>query len=480
MVDILQTWDRLTRRRLSVDICVIGAGYVGLVTSACLAYFGNRVIAVEADGNRVQQLKAGVVPFYEPYLQELVKAATANGLLEFTHDLARGVKESEVIFIAVGTPSLSDGEPDMSQVMSVARDIGAALDSKKRKLIVNKSTVPVGSGNWVEMLISEGLESMQTVPARNNRSEAPAFAVVSNPEFLREGSAIFDTFYPDRIVVGSSDESAVEVMKSLYQPITTQSFNAPDFSPRPKDLASVPFLVTDLASAEMIKYSANAFLAMKISFANEVATLCERVGADIRQVTRGIGLDNRIGSNFLNAGIGWGGSCFNKDLKALIQVAREYNCPTSLLESTISVNQRQRFAPITKLQEELKIIKGRTIGLMGLSFKPNTDDLRDAPSLTIASQLIKMGARVNAYDPVANDICARLNPDLKIVYCNSLEELASNADALVLITEWDEFRNADWTQLAQAMRRPIIIDGRNFLPEKLLASAGFTYRGIGC
>lgn len=466
-----------------MDVCVIGAGYVGLVTSACLAYLGNQVIAIDADQNRVQQLKQGTVPFYEPHLQDLVKECLKSGNLQFSDNLDKGVKQSEVIFIAVGTPSLSDGEPDLSQVMTVARAIGSALDSKQRRYIVNKSTVPVGSGNWVEMLVSEGLQasqSSQPVAAGNRSTSAPAFTVVSNPEFLREGSAIFDTFYPDRIVIGSGDLTAIEVMKNLYEPIIAQSFKSPKAVDRPAEFTTVPVLVTDLASAEMIKYSANAFLAMKISFANEISTLCEKVGADIRQVTKGIGLDQRIGKYFLNAGVGWGGSCFGKDLKALVQVAREYSCPTALLEATISVNQRQRFSPITKLQQELKIIKGRTIGLLGLAFKPNTDDLRDAPSLTIAAQLLKMGARVNAYDPVTNQTCARQYPELNLSYCNSLEEVATNADALVLVTEWSEFLNTDWKRLAQIMRKPILIDGRNFLPEQELVSAGFTYRGIGC
>ncbi len=462
-----------------MDICVIGAGYVGLVTSACLAFFGNKVVAVDSDKNKIGRLRDGDMPFYEPGLKEFVRTCTASGSLEFCDDLTAAVKRSSVIFIAVGTPSLADGEPDLSQVMAVARDIGGALDTSRRRLIVNKSTVPVGSGNWVEMLVSQGLNVVQTVPARSAKAESPAFCVVSNPEFLREGTAIFDTLYPDRIVVGSSDQSAVEMMKALYKPIIDQSFDPPSFAARPAGFTSVPYVVTDLASAEMIKYSANAFLAMKISFANEIANLCEKVGADIAQVTRGIGLDKRIGGSFLNAGIGWGGSCFAKDVHALINVAHEYSCPTSLLESTIAVNQRQRLVPITKLQEELKIIKGRTIGLMGLSFKPNTDDLRDAPSLTIATQLLKMGAQVKAYDPVAAKACLELHPNLNLAYCCNLQDLATDADALVLVTEWDEFLQVDWRALAQLMKRALVIDGRNFLPEPMLSAAGFTYRGIG-
>ncbi len=462
-----------------MDVCVVGAGYVGLVTSTCLAYFGHRVLAVDASKSRIEQLKDGIVPFYEPGLQDFFNLLAGRGALEFTDDLESAVRQSDIIFIAVGTPSKPDGEPDLSQVMNVARSVGEALDANRKRLIVNKSTVPVGSGNWVEMLVEQGVKAVSAVPARSSRPDAPAFTVISNPEFLREGSAIFDTFYPDRIVVGSCDESAVETMRSLYQPILLQTFDPPPFVPRPEGFDKVPFVVTDLASAEMIKYSANAFLALKISFANEVAGLCEKVGADIRQVVQGIGLDKRIGAGFLNAGVGWGGSCFGKDIRALMQVADEYGYPTPLLESTIAVNVRQRHIPITKLQEELKIMKGRAVGLMGLSFKPNTDDLRDAPSLTIASQLLKMGSQVKAYDPVSREVCRRNNPELAIEYCDNLKDLATNVDALVLVTEWEEFLHASWSELASVMRRPLLIDGRNFLPREMLVAAGFTYRGVG-
>jgi UDPglucose 6-dehydrogenase len=460
-----------------VDICVIGAGYVGLVTSLCLAYFGNRIIVVDADKNKLAKLKEGKAPFFEPGLEVLLKGC--GDLVEFSDNLEHGVKNSEIIFIAVGTPSLKDGEPDLSQVMAVARSIGAALDDSRKRIIVNKSTVPVGSGNWVEMLVHQGLQAVSTVPARAGKPTKANFAVVSNPEFLREGSAIADSLYPDRIVVGGNDEHAVNSMKTLYRPILNQDFIPPTFAPRPESYTGAPFLVTDLASAEMIKYSANAFLAMKISFANEMAGLCERVGADVRQVMAGIGLDYRIGKAFLNAGVGWGGSCFGKDVKALMNVAKEYNYSTKLLEATIDMNERQRMVPITKLQEALKIIKGRTIGLMGLSFKPNTDDLRDAPSLTIASQLIKMGAQVKAYDPVSIPVCRQTRPDLDIVYAENLIDLASDANALILVTEWSEFIDADWQKLASVMKSPIIIDGRNALSVKALQSAGFDYRGIG-
>jgi UDPglucose 6-dehydrogenase len=462
-----------------VDICVIGAGYVGLVTSLCLAYLGNKVVVVESDKNKLVELNKGNVPFYEPGLKELLSELISQRALEFTESIDKGVKAAEIVFIAVGTPSLANGEPDMSQVVNVATAIGGSLDTKRTRIIVNKSTVPVGSGNWVEMLVNQGMKAMQAVPARSAIAQAPKFYVVSNPEFLREGSALLDSFYPDRIVIGANSEESVATMKTLYKSIIEQSFAAPNVAQRPIDCKRVPFVVTDLASAEMIKYSANAFLAMKISFANEIASLCEKVGADIRQVVDGIGFDKRIGRSFLNAGIGWGGSCFGKDVNALIDVANEYNSSTHLLEATIAVNKQQRLSVITKLQEELKIVKGRTISLMGLSFKPNTDDLRDAPSLTIASQLNKMGAHVKAYDPVSMNNCARLYSDLKIEYCHDLLQLADNSDALVLVTEWDEFKNANWIEMAKRMKNKVIIDGRNCLDEARIIQAGFTYKGVG-
>lgn len=462
-----------------MDICVIGAGYVGLVTSCCLAYLGHHVTVVEADKGKLEKLQKGDVPFFEPGVADLLKAHIANQYLNFSDNIGEGVKKSEIIFIAVGTPPMPSGEPDMSQVVAVAKAIGASLDGTRRRIVVNKSTVPVGSGNWVEMLIKQGQQSIQSVPARSSKSDFPAVTVVSNPEFLREGSAVHDTFYPDRIVVGSMEYWAVEVMRELYRPVIEQSFAPLAEAPRPNGMANVPFVVTDLASAEMIKYSANAFLAMKISFANEMAGICEKVGADISQVALGIGLDRRIGTQFLNAGVGWGGSCFGKDVNALIEVAREYSCPTPLLEATLSVNKNQRLSAIKKLQDELKIIKGRTIGLLGLSFKPNTDDLRDAPSLTIAHQLQKMGAQVRAYDPVSMESCKRLHPELSIIYCENVDELADNADALVLVTEWEEFTQTNWRTIAKAMQWPLMIDGRNFLIESELTEAGFTYRGIG-
>lgn len=462
-----------------MEICVVGAGYVGLVTSACLAYLGNRVIAVDSNKERLTSLRSGKSPFFEPGLDDFLVDAIQSGNLEFSESIEQSVNKAQVIFIAVGTPPMPNGEPDLSQVMAVARAIGGALDSSKHRVIVNKSTVPVGSGNWVEMLVSQGVQAMQPVPARAAKAGAPTFSVVSNPEFLREGSAISDSFYPDRIVVGAGDDFAVDLMKQLYNPIVTQEFSAPAYAPRPDEITTVPFVVTDVPSAEMIKYAANAFLALKISFANEISGLCEKVGADIRQIVRGIGFDKRIGSKFLNAGVGWGGSCFGKDVSALMQVAHEYSYPTPLLQATVTVNERQRLVVIKKLQEELKIIKGRTISLMGLSFKPNTDDLRDAPSLTIAKALVKMGATVKVHDPMCNQVCKVLHPELDVLYCDTLQSLATNSYALVLVTEWEDYKHADFRALAKVMRTPLIIDGRNVLSEAVINEAGMFYRGIG-
>ncbi len=476
-----------------MKVCVIGTGYVGLVTGTCLAYLGRSVVCVDIDERKIRMLQEGRSPIYEPGLQSLISVGQQRGLLRFSVELEEAVKESEIIFIAVGTPPLPSGKPDLTAVESVARSIGLALDGSRRRVIVNKSTVPIGSGNWVEMLIKEGLNDNPSYQAqlaeyRNNNNpnrRSPTlkseklFLVASNPEFLREGSAITDTLYPDRIVIGASDSYATERLRELYKPIIEQTFSPPPSAPRPAGFTAVPVVTTDLASAEMIKYAANAFLATKISFANEIANLCERVGADITEVVRGFGLDNRIGPRFLNAGIGWGGSCFGKDVAALIDIAREYHYEPSLLAATVEVNRRQRLVAVQKLQETLKIIKGKTIGLLGLAFKPETDDLRDAPALTIASQLLEMGAKVRAYDPVAMEACQQQHPELKIEYAQSVLEMAEDCDAVVIVTEWEEFRHLDLDRLAEVMRSKVIIDGRNILDRAAVHQAGFKYRGIG-
>jgi UDPglucose 6-dehydrogenase len=457
-----------------VRVTVIGTGYVGLVTGACLAYLGNRVTCVDMDLERIAKLSSGEVPIYEPHLEEILAEAARNGGLDFTGDYAKPVAESEVIFITVGTPASPGGAPDLRFVEAAARSIGRTMDLRRRPVIVNKSTVPVGSGNLVETLINEG-----HIEAGGQRTSRISFSVVSNPEFLQEGSAISNSLYPDRIVIGAENNEAVAVMEQLYRPIIEQSFAAPSFLPRPADVTQVPFLKTSLTSAEMIKYAANSFLALKISFANEVAQICERVGGDCSDVMKGIGLDNRIGSKFLNAGVGWGGSCFGKDLQALTQTALEYGYRPLILEAAQEVNRRQRQAVIQKLQEKLRILKGRTIGLLGLAFKPETDDLRDAPSLTIASRLLELGARVKVYDPVAMSACRQQNPGLKIQYCESATAVAHGSDALVVVTEWNEFRSLDLHALRQQMNRPVLIDGRNIFKAADARVAGFDYSGIG-
>lgn len=479
-----------------MDVCVIGTGYVGLVTGTCLAWLGRSVTCIDIDERKIGMLREGRAPIYEPGLEPLIASSIQRGNLRFTTDLAEGVRAAEVIFIAVGTPPQASGKPDLSAVEAVARAVGQALDGERRRIIVNKSTVPIGSGNWVEMLVKEGLAenpafrreleaAVQSRPVSTSSRPLPGvkaeefFLVASNPEFLREGTAILDTFYPDRIVIGATDDYAAERLRALYEPIIEQTFTPPPAVPRPADCTAVPVVTTDLASAEMIKYAANAFLATKISFANEIANICERVGADIREVVRGFGLDNRIGPRFLNAGIGWGGSCFGKDVAALIDIANEYNYEPPMLRATVEVNRRQRQVAVQKLQETLKILKGRTIGLLGLAFKPETDDLRDAPALEIAGQLLAMGARVKAYDPVAAPACRAQYPELKIEYSPDPVTLAEECDALVVVTEWDEFRRLDLEAIGAVMHTKVIVDGRNILDREAVEAAGFKYRGIG-
>jgi UDPglucose 6-dehydrogenase len=459
-------------------VTVIGTGYVGTVTGACLAYLGHRVTCVDTDESKIAKLRLGQPPIYEPGLGELIALANERGGLDFETDLEAPVRESDVVFIAVGTPPLPSGESNLEYLESAARGIGAAMDSSRFRVVVNKSTVPVGSGNLVETLVREGI-----LESHPELSGSIAFGVASNPEFLREGSAIHDSLYPDRIVVGADDPSALEKMQQLYAPLIEQKFADPSFAPRPANLRTgvdpIPIVSTTITSAEMIKYSANAFLALKIGFSNEMANICERVGADVTEVMTGIGLDWRIGRGFLNAGIGWGGSCFGKDIGSLLHTAAEYGYQARILEASLAVNRVQRNTVIQKLQEKLYILKGRTVALLGLAFKPHTDDLRDAPSLQIAEKLIQMGARVRAYDPVAMDACREQHPDLRIIYCKDALSAAEHADALILVTEWPEFFNLDLKQLARHMNKPILIDGRNLFQPDQAREAGFEYAGIG-
>lgn len=460
-------------------VCVIGTGYVGLVTGVCLAHIGHHVICVDNNEEKVKLMKSGQSPIYEPGLSEIMQATSQAGYLEFTSDLGAGVAHGQILFIAVGTPALPNGESDTRYVEAVARGIGANLDGGY-KVIVNKSTVPIGSGDWVRMIVLDGVVERQKslVPAGGiAESEAVEaitadFDVVSNPEFLREGSAVYDTFNPDRIVLGSTSKRAIAMMQELYAPIVERKV-AED-----KSLPPVPMVVTDISSAEMVKYAANAFLATKISFINEVANICDRVGADITQVANGIGLDSRIGSKFLQAGIGWGGSCFPKDVSALVHTADDYGYEAQLLKATISVNHRQRLIAIEKLQQELKILKGKTVGLLGLTFKPDTDDLRDAPALNLIEQLNRLGAKVKAYDPIISQTGMRHGLSGVIVETDP-ERLADGCDALVVVTDWEQFRKLDYVKMAKLMNNPVMIDGRNFLDRETLLSAGFRFLGIG-
>ncbi len=452
-------------------VTVIGTGYVGTVTGACLACLGHRVTCVDTDQSKIDRLRAGESPIYEPGLEELIQLAHASGGIDFETDLSSPVLESDVIFIAVGTPPLPSGESNLTYLEAAARGIGKAMDGSKFRVVVNKSTVPVGTGNLVQTLVREGIAETESGPV--------CFGVASNPEFLREGSAIHDSLYPDRIVLGAEEAATLDVMRALYAPLASQTFEAPSFAPRPAAMWPVRVVETTLTSAEMIKYSANAFLTVKIGFANEIANICERVGADVTEVMLGIGLDTRIGSKFLNAGLGWGGSCFGKDVSSLLHTSAEYGYKAHLLEASLTVNANQRQVIIQKLQERLGILKGRTIALLGLAFKPNTDDLRDAPSLLIADKLIRMGARVKAFDPVAMNACRAQHPNLGIQYAANALATVDGADALVLVTEWAEFAELDLAAIAGRMSKPVLIDGRNlFDPEKARA-AGFAYEGIG-
>src|SRR3569833_437677 len=382
-------------------VTVVGTGYVGTVTGACLAYLGHRVTCVDTDRSKVEKLRKGDPVIYEPGLGKLLALAAHKGGIDFETDLTASVRESDAIFIAVGTPPLPSGESNLPYLETAARGVGAAMDDSRYRVVINKSTVPVGSGNLVGALIREG------IPESAGKIE---FSVASNPEFLREGSATHDPLYPDRIVIGTEDERSLSLLRELYRALSEQKFEAPAFASRPARVESAPLVTTTLTSAEMIKYSANAFLAMKIGFANEIANICERVDADVKEVMTGIGLDARIGMGFLNAGLGWGGSCFGKGISSLLHTANEYGYHPQLLDASISVNRLQRQVVIQKLQEKLFILKGRTVAMLGLAIKPNTADLRDAPSLQIAEKLVRLGARVRVFDPLAMDACREHPP----------------------------------------------------------------------
>ncbi|HLD94231.1 MAG TPA: UDP-glucose/GDP-mannose dehydrogenase family protein [Anaerolineales bacterium] len=426
-------------------ISVIGVGYVGLVTAACFSDLGNTVIALDVDEKRIAGLKRGEMPIYEPGLKELVQRNVNAGRLVFTTSYQDALKDSEFVFICVGTPSAVDGDADLKYVEAAAKSIAENMQAPL--IVINKSTVPVGTGDWVAEIITEA------------QSKPIDFWVVSCPEFLREGSAIADFMSPHRTVLGSLHREAADKVAQLHLPLRA------------------PIVITDLRTAEMIKYASNAFLATKISFINEIADICESLGADVKEVAAGMGFDPRIGKHFLEAGLGYGGSCFPKDVKALAFMAEEMGHEPRVLNSVMTVNSLRRGMMVNRLKNMAGDLNGKTIGLLGLAFKWNTDDMRDAPSVDIAEALSKEGARVRAFDPVAMDAAKEILP--KVEMAKDAYELAEGADALIVVTEWNEFKNLDLERLRDSMRQPLILDGRNiYLPEQM-RRLGFTYQGIG-
>ncbi|MEA4813175.1 MAG: UDP-glucose/GDP-mannose dehydrogenase family protein [Anaerolineaceae bacterium] len=450
-------------------ILIIGTGYVGLTTGVTLAYLGHQVICMDLNTERIAMLNEGQPPFYEPHLQDLLPLVKDRLSFVSSYDEIDLV-HTQVAFIAVGTPSKPDGSANLEYLSRAAVDIAANLQEGAHLVVVNKSTVPIGSGNWVSTLIREHY-------AETHHQKADGlFTVVSMPEFLKQGEALRDSFYPDRIVLGSDDNSATETLLQLYQPLIKQTFQAPPGLPRPQGLKEVPLLACDLVSAEMIKYAANAFLALKISYINEIGRLTAKVGGNIQAVAEGIGMDKRIGPAWLDAGIGWGGSCFGKDTAALVATAAEYSLDMPIIKAARDVNYSQRSAVVETMQNHLKILKGRRVTLLGFSFKPDTDDLRDAPSIDIAKGLLQRGAQVRAHDPIAlNNARRQMNlPGLE--FCDNLNDALEGADALVLVTQWPQYRQIDWQALPKSI---LILDGRNFLDHKELAALGFRVLGMG-
>ncbi len=427
------------------QICVVGVGYVGLVTAACFADLGNRVTALDVNEQRVENLKKGVMPIYEPGLDELVKRNYQAGRISFTTSYKEALKGAEYAFIAVGTPSGVDGSADLQYVAAAAKAIAESMTAPL--IIINKSTVPIGTGDWVADIVKDA----QPKPID--------FSVVSCPEFLREGSAIGDFMNPHRTVIGSMDKDAANKVAQLHLPLRA------------------PIVITDLRTAEMIKYASNAFLATKISFINELADLCEKVGADVKEVAAGMGYDARIGRHFLDAGLGWGGSCFPKDVEALAYMAKEKGLNPRILDSVMEVNYERRTAAVDRLEEMVGGLKGKTVGLLGLAFKPNTDDMRDAPSIDIAEELNKRGAKARGYDPVAMEVAKPILPAVEMF--DNPYEMTKGCDALMVVTEWNEFKQLDLDKVKSLLKSPIIFDGRNIYDPAAMKEMGFKYRAIG-
>ncbi|MDP8215155.1 MAG: UDP-glucose/GDP-mannose dehydrogenase family protein [Candidatus Euphemobacter frigidus] len=428
-----------------MKVCIIGAGYVGLVTGATLAELGNRVICVDNNEEKIAILNRDEIPIYEPGLKEMVRGARQAGRMSFITSIAEGVKASDIIFIAVSTPPKADGSADLSAVAAVAREVAENLNGYK--VVVDKSTVPVKTGEKVA-------ETIKRYSKGNGE-----FDVVSNPEFLREGSAIYDTFHPDRIIIGTSSRKAADLLIELYKPL------------------NAPVIVTDINSAEIIKHAANSFLATKISFANALAHICEASGANVEEVTRGVGLDSRVGSRFLNAGVGYGGSCFPKDVSAFIAIAEELRYDFGLLKEVERINKTQVDYFFNKIKETLWILEDKIIGVLGLAFKPDTDDMRNAPSVKIISRLLEEGARVKAFDPRSMEKAREILPDIE--YCDGPYQVAEGAEALVIVTEWNEFREMDLKRIKELLHQPIILDGRNIYDPAKMEKLGFIYKSVG-
>jgi UDPglucose 6-dehydrogenase len=433
-----------------MHVTVVGTGYVGLVSGAGLADFGLSVTCVDSDEHKVQKLREGEIPIYEIGLEEIFRRNVKNHRLTFSTDLKSAVEQSLVIFIAVGTPEGTDGEPDLSQVRTVASSLAEYMDDYK--VIVTKSTVPVGTGKKIRAWIEEKL----TKPVK--------FDVVSNPEFLREGSAIEDFMRPNRVVIGAEGQQAVAIVKDIYRPLY---------------LIETPFVITNLETAELIKYASNAFLATKISFINEMANLCERVGADIHDVSRGMGLDKRIGPKFLHPGPGFGGSCFPKDVAALCSMGRRFETPMRIGEAVLEVNRRQKDRVVAMIEDRLAGLSNRAIGVWGLAFKPNTDDIRESPAMHICHRLLEGKARIRVYDPVAMTKARSELGDTNVSYCGDAYEAVSGADGLLIGTEWNEFRNVDLEKVKSSMKTPILFDVRNIFDPEKLRTLGFQYFGMG-
>jgi UDPglucose 6-dehydrogenase len=431
-----------------MKICVVGSGYVGLVTGACLADFGMHVVGVDKDRAKVEALTEGKVPIYEPGLETLVQKNMDEGRLRFSTDLGPAIEEAQAVFIAVGTPPKSDGSADLTFIREVAASIGKHLNGYK--IVVTKSTVPIGTGKMIESIVKEGAGGHHP------------FAVVSNPEFLREGSAIDDFMHPDRVVIGTRDPRASELMLDVYSPLAA---------------ADVPFIITDVESAELIKYASNGFLATKISFINEVAQLCEALGANVEVVSRGMGLDNRIGPKFLHPGPGFGGSCFPKDTRAVAQIARDSGLQFRIIEAVLEVNEATKVRMIEKIARALGGFSGKTVAVLGLSFKPNTDDIRESPALPIVEGLLEGGATVRAFDPEAMPACKPLYP--AVSYHENPYDAATGVDAVVIATEWNQFRKLELDRLHKIMRHPLVVDLRNLYEPEKMAAAQFDYISIG-